>query len=125
MRWCTGRPHLALVLLGLGVLALQAQSSQGGAGLPELTPWGASVRRVVFAVLNSGFCKSRNGDWRGDLPRHLVRFLPQAKARPRSGLGRSHPYQSTYPAHSGPLLTRQRRSGALHASGQWTFFALC
>jgi len=79
MRWCTGRPHLALVLLGLGVLALQAQSSQGGAGLPELTPWGASVRRVVFAVLNSGFCKSRNGDWRGDLPRHLVRFLPKAK----------------------------------------------
>jgi len=47
--------------------------------LPQLTPQGREVRRVVFITFGSGFCGSLRSDWRGDLPRHIVRYLPNAQ----------------------------------------------
>lgn len=79
---------------------------------PDLTPLGNSVKRVVFVKMSSGFCESKQDDWRGDLPRHFVRYLPNARVRlkhPRTK--RYHPRQLSRSAVAvaplaGPALLR-------------------
>jgi len=43
---------------------------------PPLTELGSNIETVVFASMLGGTCQS--DDWRGDLPRHLMSFLPKA-----------------------------------------------
>ena len=54
-----------------------AQLEHGfGVGDANLTERGRSITRVLVAGLVSGVCSS--DDWRGDLPRHIISFLPRS-----------------------------------------------
>jgi len=50
-----------------------------GSQTPRLTAAGDKIRRVVVVELSTGgVCRS--DDWRGELPKHILRFIPDAKA---------------------------------------------
>lgn len=51
------------------------ESSQTGVEL--LTHAGSRIKTVLFAAMVGGVCTS--DDWRGDLPRYLMKFLPEAR----------------------------------------------
>lgn len=70
---CKGKSDLAGPMRGRGLNALLAT---GMNELPVLTEAGTRIRRVVVVGLVGGACES--DDWRGELPRHLLTFLPQA-----------------------------------------------
>lgn len=55
---------------------MHARRLQEGS-LPKLTSAGKRIKTVVFASMLDGTCKS--DDWRGDLPRHFMRYLPDAE----------------------------------------------
>ena len=46
--------------------------------LPSLSAAGQKIRRVLFYSLVGGTCRS--DDWRGDLPKYLLRYLANARA---------------------------------------------
>ena len=46
--------------------------------LPSLSPAGKKIRRVLIYSLVGGTCRS--DDWRGALPRYLIRYLADARA---------------------------------------------
>lgn len=45
--------------------------------LPKLTKEGEKIRTILLVSLITGVCRSP--DWRGDLPKYLVRLLPNAR----------------------------------------------
>lgn len=51
--------------------------SNGRDVLPTLTPRAAAFRRVLIVGLVGGVCS--NDDWRGDLPKYIMKFLPEAR----------------------------------------------
>lgn len=80
---CSNRSWVALLTLFVAFCACAPGAVEGGGlfagGLPPppLTSLGRDVRRVIFAGLLPGLCKS--DDWRGELPRWFSSFFPKAR----------------------------------------------
>lgn len=51
-----------------------------GLELPQLTAKGKSVKKLLIVSQGSGFCNTGRDDWRGDMPRYISAFLPQAQS---------------------------------------------
>mmetsp|Transcript_25771 Transcript_25771/g.72132 ORF Transcript_25771/g.72132 Transcript_25771/m.72132 type:complete len:495 (+) Transcript_25771:357-1841(+) len=59
-------------------VATHGDIAESALALPALTARGMAIRRVLVVSLVKGGC--RGDDWRGDLPRHIMSYLPKARA---------------------------------------------
>ena len=79
----TSRPHLGLWWADQVPAKLMAMDNPSGwhphahPGVP-LTEMGKRTKRVIVVSLVGGVCRS--DDWRGELPKHIMQFLPHARA---------------------------------------------